>query len=118
MSPYLKTGMTLDSKILVGANCFFGIDSRVMGGVEVGHGSVIGAGAVVVENVPPFSLVVGSPARVIKRYDFGQGRWVRWPAENYQEGPPEAEYLERLKSSHPWLIQPVSAALSRHRDIV
>lgn len=116
--PYLKTGTTLDASIRVGVNCFFGIDARVMGGVIIGHGSVIGAGAVVVENVPPFSLVVGNPARVIKRYDFAEGRWVRWPAENYREGPSESEYLEHLKSSHPWLIQPVSAALSRHRDIV
>jgi acetyltransferase-like isoleucine patch superfamily enzyme len=38
----------------------------ITAGVSIGHGSVIGAGAVVTKDIPPWSVVVGTPARVIK----------------------------------------------------
>jgi serine O-acetyltransferase len=38
----------------------------VIGGINIGHHSVIGAGAVVISDIPPYSLVVGNPARVVK----------------------------------------------------
>ncbi len=37
-----------------------------MWGVKVGHDSIIGAGAVITKNVPPYAVVVGNPAKVIK----------------------------------------------------
>lgn len=50
----------LEDHIFVGANCL------ILGGVRIGHHSIIGAGAVVTKNVPPYSVVVGNPAKVIK----------------------------------------------------
>lgn len=42
----------------------------ILGNVTVGHDSVIGANAVVVSNIPPYSLAVGIPAKVIKQFSY------------------------------------------------
>lgn len=40
-----------------------------MPGVTVGDNAIIGANAIVMKNVPAFSVVVGNPARVVKKYE-------------------------------------------------
>lgn len=47
-------------------NVYIGAKATIIGGITIGHNSIIGAGAVVVKNVPPYSIVVGNPAKVIK----------------------------------------------------
>jgi len=49
----------------IGRDCWLGAGVRVLGGVTVGEGCVIGAGAVVTRDLPPFSIAVGLPARVV-----------------------------------------------------
>ena len=46
--------------------CLIGIGAVILDGVRVGTGSIVGAGAVVSKDVPPRSLVVGIPARVVR----------------------------------------------------
>ena len=46
---------------------WLGVGSTVLDGVTIGKGSVIGAGAVVTKNIPPYSIAVGVPAKVIKK---------------------------------------------------
>jgi acetyltransferase-like isoleucine patch superfamily enzyme len=55
-------GITIDDGAWIGGGAV------VLDGVRVGRGAVVGAGAVVTKDVPPFSVAVGSPARVVKRY--------------------------------------------------
>lgn len=117
MNPFLSTGVTNTADISVGVNCFFGIGAQVIGNVSIGHGCVIGAGAVVRENVPPFSLVVGAPARVIKRFDFDKQMWVKWPADHYTEGPQEAAYRTQLHRDHGAPVHHISAAAGALRDL-
>ncbi len=117
MLPYMTTGVKCESDIYIGVNCFFGAYSRVIGNVTVGHGSVIGAGAEVRNDVPPFSLVVGSPAKVIKRFDFKLNEWVKWPADDYSEGPSEDEYLRTLLLKSGATYMYVSAAAGSFHDI-
>ncbi|MEM6754904.1 MAG: acyltransferase [Cyanobacteria bacterium P01_C01_bin.38] len=52
-------------------NCWIGSGVRILDGVTIGRGSVIGAGAVVTKNIPPDSIAVGVPAKVIKRSKNG-----------------------------------------------
>ncbi|MGV3489121.1 MAG: 2,3,4,5-tetrahydropyridine-2,6-dicarboxylate N-acetyltransferase [Tuberibacillus sp.] len=53
----------LEDNVLIGANAV------VLEGVKVGEGAVVAAGAVVIEDVPPYTVVAGTPARVIKKID-------------------------------------------------
>jgi len=55
--------------IRIGRNVWIGFDACILPGVTVGEGSVVGARSVVVENVPPFSVAVGNPARIIRKLD-------------------------------------------------
>jgi acetyltransferase-like isoleucine patch superfamily enzyme len=54
-------------------NCWLGSGVRVLDGVTIGKGSVIGAGAVVTKDIPPNSVAVGIPAKVIKSSKGNKG---------------------------------------------
>lgn len=54
--------------IAIEDGAWIGGGALVLDGVRIGRGAVVGAGAVVTKDVPPFSVAVGSPARVIKQY--------------------------------------------------
>ena len=48
-------------------NCWIAFRATILSGVTVGEGSIVAAGAVVTKDVPPFSVVGGVPAKVIKQ---------------------------------------------------
>lgn len=52
--------------IKIGKDVWIGSAAIVLPGVAIGDGSIIGAGAVVAKDIPPYSLVVGNPAKVIR----------------------------------------------------
>lgn len=52
-------------RIVIEDNCFIGLRAIIMPGVRIGRNSVVGAGAVVTKDVPPNSVVVGCPAKVL-----------------------------------------------------
>jgi len=55
--------------ISIGNDVWIGARAYIKGGVTLGDGSIVGAGAIVTKDVPPYAVVVGSPARII-RYRF------------------------------------------------
>jgi len=115
--PYAASGVEAEAVIDVGANCWLGLGVTVLKGVRIGYGSIIGAGAVVTRNVPPLSIVVGNPGRVVKRFDVPAGKWR--PASEYLENlplPEEEEYVARLRASHSQIALPVSGASRRFGD--
>jgi acetyltransferase-like isoleucine patch superfamily enzyme len=54
-----------------------GANSVVLAGVKIGRRSQVGAGSVVTKDIPPFSVAVGNPARVIKKYNHEKGIWEK-----------------------------------------
>ena len=55
----------------IGDDCWIGVNAVIMAGVSIGNGAIIGAGAVVTRDVPPYAIAVGVPARTIgKRLEF------------------------------------------------
>jgi acetyltransferase-like isoleucine patch superfamily enzyme len=63
--PIMQQGITARG-IRIEDNCWIGAGAIILDGVTVGRGACIGAGAVVTSSVPPHSLAVGVPARVIR----------------------------------------------------
>ncbi|MBN2406064.1 MAG: acyltransferase [Elusimicrobia bacterium] len=55
--------------ILIQKGAFIGTGSIVLPGVTVGHNSVVGAGSVVTKDVNPYTVVAGSPAKIIKKLE-------------------------------------------------
>ena len=120
MRPYIATGTTNDDTLKVGVNTWIGADSIVLGSVEIGHGTIIGAGSLVTKNIPPFSIAVGNPCRVIKRFNVKTRQWIK--LEDFDENlekllPEEGEYLKILKLNNPEITMPLMAATSRYGDL-
>lgn len=63
--PICKQGCT-DKPITIGNDVWIGARVNIMAGVTIGDGCVIGAGSVVTKDIPPYSVAVGVPARVVK----------------------------------------------------
>tara|TARA_R110002167_G_C12703530_1_gene653997 strand:+ start:3655 stop:5199 length:1545 start_codon:yes stop_codon:yes gene_type:complete len=102
LQPYISTGTTSENIINVGVNNWFGANVTVVGNVSIGRGSIIGTCALVTKDIPPFSIAVGSPAVVIKRFDFKEMKWTN--VEQYDTAldefmPSDEEYLKTLQKT-------------------
>jgi acetyltransferase-like isoleucine patch superfamily enzyme len=61
--------------IVVEDECWIAANVVITAGVTIGKHSVVAAGAVVTKSIPPYSVAVGNPARVIKKYNFDTKDW-------------------------------------------
>ena len=68
----------LESKgaVKLGNHVFVGYGSSILPGVTLGDHCVVGTRSVVTRSFPAYSMVAGSPAKLIKRYDLELGKWV------------------------------------------
>lgn len=73
----------------IGNDCWFGRNSTIMPGTDIGNGVIVGAGAVVASVVPDYCVVVGNPGRVVrKRFDdktigiLNELAWWDWSIEH------------------------------------
>jgi acetyltransferase-like isoleucine patch superfamily enzyme len=79
----------------VGADAWTAENSLMMSGVTIGDGAIIAAGAVVTKDVPPYAIVGGNPAKLIRyRFDDEQIaalleiKWWDWPDDEVREAVP------------------------------
>jgi acetyltransferase-like isoleucine patch superfamily enzyme len=78
-APIHAQGTTLGGTIRVECNCWLGYGAVIVCGkgvLTIGRNSVIGANTVITRSVPPYSVMAGNPARLVKQYDPGSGQWV------------------------------------------
>ena len=61
------------TSIEIGENVWIGARAIVVGPVTIGEGAIIGAGALVDRDVPPFAVAVGNPLRILRRSDPSEG---------------------------------------------
>ena len=69
--PLTHRPVVIEDEVWIGEN------ACILPGVTIGRHSVIGSNAVVTKDVPPYSVVGGAPAKVIRQYDEATGKWGR-----------------------------------------
>lgn len=62
--------------IVVEDDCWIGANAVITAGVTIGRHSVVAGGSVVTRDVPPYTVVGGNPARILKQYDAEAGDWL------------------------------------------
>lgn len=73
--PYGMQPLTI-APVSIGDGCWIGDKVIILPGVTIGKRCVIGAGSVVTKDIDDFCIAVGNPAKVIKRYDLNEGKWI------------------------------------------
>ena len=95
--PISEVAKAWDNKgdIVIGNDVWIGYEDVIMAGVHIGDGAVIAARAVVTKDVPPYTIVGGTPARKIRmRFEaetiakLQQIQWWNWPVEKIRQSLP------------------------------
>lgn len=88
-------GSEINECIVIGNDVWIGYDAVVMAGVHIGDGAIIGTRAVVTKDVPPYAIVGGVPAKIIRmRFDSEtvsqllELQWWNWDKERIKRALP------------------------------
>lgn len=106
----LKHYSPFEKECEIGNDVWIGCNSTILRGVKIGHGAVIGANSLVNKDVPPYAIVVGSPAKIIK-YRFSPDvieamlelAWWNLPLDKIAEhtdffaAQPTLEVIEKIR---------------------
>lgn len=74
--PIFKQAVTT-KQIVIGDDCWIAANAVITQGITIGKHSVVAAGSVVTKDIPPYSVVAGNPAKIIKQYSFETMQWER-----------------------------------------
>ena len=73
-TPIIEQAIVFKKEVIIGENSWIGENVSIIG-AQIGRHCVIGANSVVTQDIPDYSIAVGSPAKVIKQYDFEKQKW-------------------------------------------
>ncbi len=82
--PILDQPLSSKGSVHLGKQCFLGYRAVIMPGVSLGDYCVVGANSVVTRSFPAYSMVAGSPARMIKQYSLSGRKWLE-PKTGYDQ---------------------------------
>lgn len=90
-------------QLIIGSDVWIGSGVRIIKAIKIGNGAIIGSGAVVTKDVPPFAIVGGNPATLI-RYRFSPEniaklqaiKWWNWPLAKVKEALPLFDAPEKF----------------------
>ena len=115
-TPLLKVYSNEDSfptfsKVVVGNDVWIGERAIIMDGVNIGHGAIVAAGAVVTKDVPPYAIVGGVPAQIIKfRFsdkvieDLLKSEWWnfsdKWFQKHFKKMQNISAFLKQIKTNN------------------
>ena len=100
--------------IVVGNDVWFGSHSSIMSGVTIGDGCTIGASCMVSKSIPPYSVVVGNPLRIVKKRfsdteieKLLKIQWWNWPTKVIEKYASlicskDVDELERVYENRSW----------------
>jgi len=88
-------------QLVIGHDVWIGSGVRIIKAVKIGNGAIIGSGSVVTKDVPPYAIVGGNPAKII-RYRFAPEiiqaldkiKWWYWPLEKVKAN---RQYMENVE---------------------
>lgn len=75
--PITKQALISKGPIIIEDDCWLGFNSEILSGVHIGKHSIVAAHAVVTKDVPPYTIVAGNPAKIIKQYNFETKKWEK-----------------------------------------
>lgn len=104
-----QDGSLKSRPLVIGSDVWIGYRATILGAVTIGHGAIIGAGAVVTSDVAPYAIVAGNPAKVLRtRFppeiieDLLRISWWEWPED-------------QVIANGEWFLRPASEFVERFR---
>jgi len=94
-APRIKRQSKTKGDVIIGNDVWLGADAVILSGVTIGDGSVAGARSVIANDIPPYTIVAGNPARVVrKRFDdhtiarLLRIKWWEWEDSKIEKALP------------------------------